>query len=148
MTDPSPRFLVVDASVSLKWALDDEEEVPKAIELRDFALAGHARMVAPSLWLYEVLNGVVVAVRRRRLAPSLGAEVVTALTSLGVELADPPAERTCEVALGHAVAAYDAAYLALAEELDTAVWTGDRRFYDAVRDTERVRWIGDWTAGR
>jgi len=59
-------YLVVDASVSLKWALDDEEAVPQAVALRDAAFRDGAQMVAPSLWLYEITNGLVTAVRRGR----------------------------------------------------------------------------------
>ena len=42
-------YAVVDASVSLKWALDDEEAVAEAVALRDAAIDGRFEMVAPSL---------------------------------------------------------------------------------------------------
>jgi len=32
-------YMVVDASISLKWALDDEEAVDQAIGLRNMALS-------------------------------------------------------------------------------------------------------------
>ena len=50
---PVRPFVVVDASVSLKWALNDEETISQAVALRDDALAGRSEMVAPSLWVYE-----------------------------------------------------------------------------------------------
>ncbi|MBI2323132.1 MAG: hypothetical protein HYU88_13815 [Chloroflexi bacterium] len=40
-------YVVVDASVSLKWALDDEAHVGKAVALRDAAIRGRFAMVAP-----------------------------------------------------------------------------------------------------
>ncbi len=64
---------VVDASVSLKWALDDEDQVAQAVALRDAAVFERRfEMLAPSLWVYEVVNGVVVAVRRGRIDRAIG----------------------------------------------------------------------------
>lgn len=43
------------------------------------------------------------------------------------------------------MAAYDAAYLALAEELAASLWTGDRRLYERLAASGPVvRWIGDY----
>ncbi len=138
-------FLVVDASVSLKWALDDEEAVTQAVALRDAALAGSFRMVAPSLWLYELTNGLVSAVRRGRLTQEVGVEALSSLLGLGVELADPEATDVFEHAFRFGLAAYDSAYVALAHALGAQLWTGDRRFYEAASDrSTSVRWIGDY----
>ncbi len=138
-------YLVVDASVSLKWALDDEESVSQAVALRDAAVAGRWQMLAPSLWLYEVTNGLLTAVRRQRLAARTGLQALGLLQTVGVRLADPEAGEVYETAGRFGVAAHDAAYLALATTLQTDLWTGDRRFYDAVRHGANfVRWIGDY----
>lgn len=48
--------------------------------------------------------------------------------------------------MDYTLAAYDAAYLALAKTSNVQLWTGDRRFYDAVKDkVTTVHWIGDFT---
>lgn len=142
---PVTRLFVVDASVCLKWALDDEEAVSQAVALRDEALRQHIQMVAPSLWLYEVINGMVSAVRRGRVAANVGAQALAHLLSLGIHLADPEAKKVYECALRYGIAAYDAAYLTLAEALETVLWTGDRRLYTKVRHaTGRVHWIGTY----
>ena len=50
-----------------------------------------------------------------------------------------------ELSFKHKLAAYDAAYLALAEDENCDLWTGDRAFYQAVRrETPRLKWIGDY----
>jgi predicted nucleic acid-binding protein len=139
------KSLVIDASVSLKWVLNDEIEVEKALGLRDAFLEGKFEIVAPSLWNYEVIKGVTTAVRRKRMKAVQGAAAVSALIGFGIILADPSAEDIYKHSLTHGIAAYDAAYLALAEAMNTQVWTGDRRFYDALqRKTDRVLWIGDY----
>ena len=43
-------------------------------------------------------------------------------------------------------AAYDAAYLALAEAEKCDLWTGDKAFYQAVKgELPWVKWIGDYS---
>ncbi len=140
------RYIVVDASVALKWALDDEEHVEQAVALRDAAvLQGRFQMLAPSLWVYEMTNGFVVAVRRGRIDPATGAEALQHILALGVRLVDPSPSDVYWEAERLGIAAYDAAYLALARTVNGPVWTGDRRFYEAVRGkTSLVQWIGDF----
>lgn len=138
-------YVVVDASVSLKWALDDEDAIDQAVALRDAAMAGQFEMVAPSLWLYEMINGLVTAVRRARLEPQAGIEALNDLMFVGVRLADPEAEDIYRQSIQYGIAAYDAAYLALADALDASLWTGDRRFYQSVQGSaSRAHWIGDF----
>ena len=144
-TFESRSYVVVDASVSLKWALDDEEAVTQAVALRDAAFHDGVQMVAPSLWLYEITNGMVMAVRRGRVPPEMGKEALLHLLALEVRLADPAPGDIYEQALRYGITSYDAAYLALASVLDVPMWTADRRLYKTVRATASfVRWIGDY----
>jgi predicted nucleic acid-binding protein len=139
------RFLVVDASVSLKWVLDDEVDLESSLALRDNGIEGRFQMLAPSLWLYEITNALVVAHRRDRIDRSQGSQALALLQSLGVRLADPEAEECFATAARYEISAYDAAYLALAEAAQTKLWTGDRKLYEKVSSkTERIRWIGDY----
>lgn len=141
---------VVDASVALKWALDDEEHIAEAVALRDaWVHRGEHRPVAPSLFYYEVVNGLCTAARRGRIAPEVGAELLRHLLAVGVRLIDPDAEHIYQLANRYSIAAYDSAYLALAEALDCPLWTGNRFFHAAVSDrATRVRWIGDYAPTR
>ncbi len=84
-------FVVVDSSVSLKWALDDEEAVAEAIALRNDAIRGSFVLLAPSLWFFEVINGLITAVRRGRLATNIGSQMLGHLLNVGVQMADPEA---------------------------------------------------------
>jgi len=138
--------LVVDASVVLKWQLKDEEAIAQALDLRDdFLLHGRISLVAPSLLVYELTNGMLTATRQRRLSRDQAEEGLAALLAAGIQLI--PADPTQIFSLSHhwRVSAYDGAYLVIAEKLDTDVWTGDRAFYTAChRKGSRVRWIGDY----
>lgn len=141
---PSP--VVVDASVVLKWQLEDEEAVPQALALRDdFLLHGRVNLAAPSLLTYELANGILTAARRGRLPRNLAEEGLGILLAAGIRLVPVDPLRVFALSLRWKISAYDGAYLTLAEQLGSEVWTGDRAFYTACRKKgSRVRWIGDY----
>ena len=54
-----PRRYVVDTSVVLKWQLDDEDDVPQALALRDACLvSGDVELHAPMMLAYELTNAL------------------------------------------------------------------------------------------
>jgi predicted nucleic acid-binding protein len=139
------RSVVVDASVALKWVFDDEDAVTQAVALRNDAIDGRFGLVAPSLWLYEVTNGLASAERRGRMDVRIGRRSLGHLMGLGIELVDPEPEATYEKAVAYGLSAYDAAYVALAGALETSLWSGDRGLCNAVAEPPGlVHWIGDY----
>ena len=119
--------IVVDASVALKWVLQ-EDGSDAAERLLD------EELIAPSLWLVEAGN----ALWRRSVRGELSAqEAQERLSELfNAPVATVPLEADVAAAvrlageLGHPV--YDCLYLALALREDTYVVTADRRFADAL----------------
>ena len=119
--------IVIDASVALKWVLD-EPGSEAAVTLRD------QELVAPALWLAEAVNALW---RRARIgeitddeAASRFSELMNApVASIAIE---PHLEAALELAaeIGHPV--YDCIYLALALHHGTHVVTADRRFFVAA----------------
>ena len=142
-----PSAVVVDASVVLKWQLEDEEAVSEALALRnDFLIHGRIDLAAPSLLVYEVTNGMLTATRQGRLSRDQAEEGLANLLAAGVRLMAPDPPRILSLSLLWKISAYDGTYLAIAEKLDSEVWTGDRAFYTACRRKgSRVRWIGDYS---
>ncbi len=102
-------------------------------------------MVAPSIWLYEIANGLTVAARRGRLAPNVGLELLDHFAAIGVQLSEPDIKDCYRLAFRHGVAVYDATYLGLAVALEVPLWTADSKFFRAVQfQLPFVRWIGDY----
>ena len=99
-------------------------------------------IVAPHLLHCEITSVICNAIYRSRITPEEGLQILERLLALPVRLL--AAERlhitACKMAieLGQP-AAYDAHYLALAQNLGCELWTGDRRLYQAVR--ERMPWV-------
>ena len=144
-TSQAAPYAVVDASVTLKWVLDDEDHVTEAIGLRDAWLAGQIALVAPSLWRYEMLNGLLVAERKGRLQGTEAREAIGDLLALGLPLADPFSEAVYLQARRWNLTAYDGSYVALAAELEAVLWSGDRSLVRSLAGSgAAVRWIGDW----
>lgn len=144
--DREARPVVVDASVVLKWQLDDEQHIPQATGLRDdFYGRGAIKAIAPHLLTYEIVNGIATAARQKRIESNVAVEAISNLLVLGVEQRAVEPQRMLELALQYNLSAYDAAYLALAESEGCELWTGDRPFYQAVKgELPWVKWVGDY----
>jgi predicted nucleic acid-binding protein len=135
--------VVVDASVAVKWSLD-EPYSPEARRL----LAPEWVLVAPDLLFAEVGSALWKRIRRGELTVDEARAVLIGLDRMALEVhpGRPLAAAAVEIAsrLGRTV--YDALYLALAVARRCRVVTADRRFYGAVSSTSlgsRVRWVED-----
>lgn len=113
---------VLDASVVLKWFHSEgEDHAEAASELRERFEAGELRALAPPLLWLEILN---VAARRWRWTAAQLEQLATALPELGFELIEPPLTGIAHWA-ANGLTAYDAAYVAVAEEAGVPLVTDD-----------------------
>ena len=128
----------------MKWVLDDERSVDQAIALRDAAVDGDVRLVAPSLWAYEITNGLVTATRRGRVGGEFASEALAAMLDIGVRLVDPPLADVYAVAVEADISGYDASYVALAHALRCPFWTADDSLLLAFPNHDRIREISQY----
>ena len=107
------RAFVVDASVSAAWFLP--EETTPATEAMLHATATHDVWV-PALWLLEVGNLLLTAQRRKRITADKRRALAAAAAALRIKVDREPVTITAldDIAAGHGLTAYDAAYLELA----------------------------------
>lgn len=114
--------VVLDASVVLKWFLSARERGHEpATELRRQYESGRLRVAVPSLLFLEVLN---VAGRRWGWDGPALEDLAAALGALGFDVRE--AELGAVAAwVARGLTAYDAAYVALAEELGAEVVSDD-----------------------
>ena len=132
---------VIDASVALKWVLDEPGADAAA------ALRGET-LIAPELWLVEAANALWRRARRGEMSEAQAKERLTWLCGAPVSAApigrDLLAAAGLASALDHPV--YDCLYLALAIREDTHVITADHRFHAVVEASPmagRVRLLGN-----
>lgn len=123
--------LVIDASVTACWALDDEHH-PAAGHALDQLTSDIA--YAPALWWFEVRNILVVNERRKRIREEESAAFLMNLSRLPVEIDHEPKEDTVlRLARRHQLTVYDAAYLELALRHQCSLATLDSALIHAAR---------------
>ena len=114
--------VVLDTSVVLKWFVDEQRGSSEARELRDEYEAGRVSVVVPGVLLLEILN---VAGRRWGWDEDALLELAASLDDLLFEVAQPDLQSVASwVARG--LSAYDAVYVALAEERALTLVTDDQ----------------------
>jgi len=132
---------VIDASVAIKWVVEEEDSE---------AAAGYlgGAIHAPELLLVECANALTRRIRRGEATLVQARGAFNDLASLPFAFRPDRTlaghALTLAMQLGHAV--YDCLYLALALDLDGFVITADRRFKAAADrvgiDPPRVRLLG------
>ncbi len=141
-------LVVVDASLAVKWLVDEEDSDKAHAVLESWVARGVTR-IAPYLMLFEVANALHRRVARGELSVDNSARMMTRLLGSSLELRQSPGlhVRALELASRLSQAAvYDAHYLALAESLNCELWTADYRLYRmASSEAENVRWIGEFS---
>lgn len=119
--------VVVDASVALKWVLDEPGR-----EAADALL--EEELIAPALWLLEAANALWRRSRRGEITVEEATERLTELYNAPVAVTviedDLLVAADLASVLGHPV--YDCLYLAVAIRENTYVVTADGRFHSAV----------------
>lgn len=124
---------MLDASVALAWAFEDEAEgyADAALE----ALAGGGAVV-PDLWGYEIVNALVVEERRKRISPAESARFLALLRGLPIEveaLSFGGLSGLASLAREYGLSSYDAAYLGVAARRGLPLATQDRPLREAAR---------------
>ena len=143
-------FVVVDASLAVKW-LVREEHTDKALAILRAWYDEEVTPTAPHLLPFEVANALHRKVIRGQLSVAESTRMIERLLASQLELHQTAGlhARALELASEFQQGAvYDAHYLALAEKFDCELWTADQRFHRAVSThTGNVRWLGEYVAG-
>jgi predicted nucleic acid-binding protein len=125
--------LVVDASVALKWFVEEDGSAAAAA-----LLMSPEFLVAPDLIVPELCNAAWKAVRAGAMLPEQHAHAASRLAAAFDELAPTAllARRATELSrlLDHP--AYDCFYLALSEQRDARLVTADRKLLQRIKATE------------
>ena len=129
--------LVLDASAVLAWFVQRSD--PHEAALADEILLSVERdeAVVPALWFTELVNGLLVAERYRRIGPSKTMHFLGELAAMPIteDRARPSVVQGEILALArmYRLTAYDAVYLELALRTGRTLATFDGQLADAVR---------------
>lgn len=137
-------LVVLDASVILKWLLEDpatEPDTDKALALMDAVVAGNLEILQPVHWLIEV------AAVAARLSPQTAVEDVELLSAMQFPTSDDPSVllRATALAIETDQHLFDTLYHAVALEHDGAVLlTADDRYRRKAQRYGMVAALADW----
>jgi predicted nucleic acid-binding protein len=142
---PKTAFVVVDASLAIKWVLKEDLRA-EALALLSRWDQDSVTILVPSWFSCEIAN---VMLKRMWKSNLTLLEAQTSLDSIAsavvVRDIEPiVAKRGLEIAwsLGRP-ASYDSHYVAMAEHLGIDLWTADERYYNAASPAfPFVKWLG------
>lgn len=130
------KKFVVDASVCLKWAFE-EEDSDIARSLLAESEKGSLLLLAPSLWEYEIINALAVAVRRGKITSRRSNALFDILWEAKPELIElSDLSKPClENAKKYEISGYDSAYVTLAKENNIVLVSSDASLVRNIRNT-------------
>lgn len=142
--------VVIDASVSLKWVVDDEELTAEANALLRDGLDAVHDLRAPPLLMSEVTNAIHQRVRRGELNGDQADLALRQLLAVPMDLSAPLNLYTLALTFAREhdlPATYDSQYIVLARSLGADLWTADERLVRSLPPLfSRVRWLGDYVS--
>jgi predicted nucleic acid-binding protein len=139
-------IVVLDASVVLKWLLEDpvrEPDTEKAFAVVESVVRGKLEVLQPVHWLAEV------AAVAARLTPQTAVSDVEMLSALEFPTTDDPnvIRRATNLAIETNHHLFDALYHAVALEHDDALLvTADDRYFGKAERYGRIAALRDWGA--
>ncbi len=125
---------VIDNSVSMSWCFQDESgDYSDAV----LDMLVESTAVVPSIWPLEVVNVLLVAERKQRIAESDSIRFLTLLSQLPIVVEhETPEEMMKDIlalARANGLSSYDASYLHLAMRKGLPLATLDNRLIGAAR---------------
>lgn len=125
---------VLDASVVLRWAFDDEADRDGALAVSDRLADGTLHAIAPPTFLPEVAGVLVRAIRAGRILPEIAETVMAALVKVAIDEPEPHgfAAAAMRHALGHGLHVQDATYLETARRSGAPLISADRAQLEAA----------------
>jgi predicted nucleic acid-binding protein len=140
------RQAVVDASVAVKWVVEEDHSAKATI------LLAFDTCHAPDHWRAEAVNVLWSKVVRGDLTAADAEERMTVLLRapvIGTPIADLMA-RAFAISVARTVTIYDSLYVALAERRDIVMVTADERLIRRLSGdaalAKRMVWVGDLMA--
>lgn len=130
--------VVIDASVVVKWFIE-EEASEEALAIRTEFIEGKIELMSPSVLNYEVLNALKYSTLYNIQELIIAATALENYGIIQVPLNGDYAKQVVTIALENDISIYDAAYVGLAEIMETQVYTADIHMSEKLQKEQRKR---------
>jgi predicted nucleic acid-binding protein len=126
-------MFVLDASVALVWGLPDEQNAYAERVLREVF---HAQVLVPLLWNWEIVNGLLMAVKRNRIQLKDFLQSECLYKRLPLTFCDVDIDRDFlfELCRRENLTAYDGVYLCSAMQKNAPLASLDKKLQQAARN--------------
>jgi predicted nucleic acid-binding protein len=135
--------VVIDANIAIALAIALPYSTPAAQQMKVWQDDG-TELFAPMLWSYEVVTVMRKTVVAKIISPDDASKALDLIFALNIQLIllTPQLYRATFVWADrlNQSQAYDAAYLALAEQLGAEFWTADKRLADRAQQL-KLNWV-------
>ncbi len=144
------NVVVVDASIAIKWVLEEPDSDRADALLAEWVNMGKL-ILAPDLLAYEITNALYRKVRKGEITLERAKEAITeiSLTEIEFDFSSDLALSRQAIELANRFnlpATYDSHYIALAERESCELWTADLRMWNTVKGKlDWIRWMGDYS---
>jgi len=128
------KIIVVDASLTLTWVLKEKNHPIQVKQILDDTVEGIVIPIAPSIWLYETVNGLRSAILSSRINLKIAGNYLSGVLEVSPQLFDlgQIIYETFQIAIDLSISVYDASYIALAKSQKCDFFTGDEKLYRKV----------------
>ncbi len=137
---------VVDASVGVKWFIEEEYSKEADDLLADFA-NGYVDLIAPKLFIIEFCNAIRKYVVRGHLKAMLAGGYVEKMCEVPISYVEIDwnlVKKAYRKAVELGITVYDALYVVIANEKNGAIITADNKLYRQLKDHTRIIHIKDY----
>lgn len=127
-------MIVIDSSFFLSNIYADEES-PLVLDVFGAIERSELTAFAPAIFMYEIHNSLLTAVRRKRMDLSQVPEYLQLLALAPVTIVETGSPGSImDLAFSHGLSFYDASYLELAKRRNIPLATLDARLHDAAKE--------------
>lgn len=132
-------MIVLDASVVIKWILDDELQSAAALAYRKQHFEGTNRIAVPELLFYEIAN--ILATKTPLTAEEAieGFQFILGSELDGYSLGPEEFSTAIRLAKKFKLSLYDGSYIALASVLESEFITADSRLVSKTKSLSYVK---------
>ncbi len=127
--------IILDASVIVKWFLEDERDAYSDRLKEDFT-QGKISLYAPVLLAYEMQSILNSALKRNRIKKAEALQDIEDFFDLGIKFTYPELfeAQILKLSIEKKISVYDAAYVILSKDKEIPLYTADKKLIKAVKN--------------
>ncbi len=133
------KTYVLDTSIIIKWFSEyDEDDLDKALNLRNNILTNKCSIITPDLMLYELANALRY---NTQFTDKDVKDAIKSVIDIGLDVRKVEAiviTRAVEIAFKYNVTVYDAYFLALSQTEKKPFITADYKFIKRLKDFKNI----------